>query len=146
MFSFLLVCGALANATCRCSLFQINDSLFPQVLRIFEEGRSVLAGFSCWFWCLYPVPKTTTVNSLRRHGKGLVAAELVVLAAVNCNYASHISVYWEMTRGQSLALSPFPNILQSRFERQKLLLQIPVSQLVLLPVCPMKELCGFYFM
>lgn len=90
VFSLLLVyAGALANATCRCFLFQVNDALYPQVSRtMFKEGRSVLAGFSCWDWSVCPVPKSTTVNSLRSRGKGLVAAGLAALAAFNCKYAS----------------------------------------------------------
>lgn len=44
----LLYAGVLANATCRCFSFQINDALFPQVSRrLFKGGRSILTGFSC---------------------------------------------------------------------------------------------------
>lgn len=114
VFSLLLVyAGALANATCRCFLLQDNDALFPQVSRRMFKGRSVLAGFSCWVWSVHPVPKTTIMNSLRSHWKGLVAAELAALEAVNCNYASSALGSWEMTRGQSLAIFSFPNILHS---------------------------------
>lgn len=48
VFSLLLLyAGVLANATCRCFSFQINDALFPQVSRkLFKGERSVLTGFS----------------------------------------------------------------------------------------------------
>lgn len=115
VFSLLLLyAGVLANATCRCFLFQIYDALFPQVSRrLFKGERSVLTGFSCWVWSVCPVLQTTTVNSLWSHGKGLVAAELAALAAGNCNCASSILGSWVMTGGQNLAILPFPSILYS---------------------------------
>lgn len=95
-------------------LLQVNDTLFPQVSRrMFKEERSVLAGFSCWIWFVCPVPKITTMNSLRSHGKDLVAAELAALAVVDCSYASSILGSWEISKGHSLAISSFPNMLHS---------------------------------
>lgn len=112
----LLYAVVLANATCRCFSFQINDALFPQVSgSLFKEERSVLTGFSCWVWSVCPVPQTTTVNSLGSHGKGLVVAELAALAAGNCNCASSILGSWEMTGGQSLAI-----LIPSKFYRPDL--------------------------